>query len=90
MTGFPELLDEFLADFEPKADAAIETACEQALQTGFMGVRVFRWMERRDDGTQVMICEAQATPEVPYGIIETYYDETPGGLSTTSPMGVRS
>lgn len=67
----------FLHDVEVMATEAIETACEQALQTGFCGVRVRRFVE---GGNYVV--EAQATPDVPYGFIE----EAWGHLS---PMGVR-
>lgn len=74
-----DMIADFLAEFEPKAAAAIETACEQAIQTGYMGVLVRRGIEfdpTNPNDSGVMFVEAQATPEVAYGYIR---DDGMGG-----------
>ncbi len=67
MRPWSELVTEWLADVESQA-AVIEIACEQALTSGYMGVRATRTMEQRP-GWVMVVVEAQATPDVPYGYI---------------------
>lgn len=67
---FVDLIHGFLADMASKEAIAIQTACEQALQTGFMGVRVTRHLDPDGVGGWKWVTEAQATASVPYGMIQ--------------------
>lgn len=80
---FGSLIGEYIAQFEPKAAVVIEIACEQAIQTGYMGVKVHRGIRHEPSGDAVMYVEAQATPEVPFGWIDEDGRRYPMGIKTT-------
>lgn len=86
------LISDLIAEFEPQAVEVISTACEQAIQTGFMGVKVARGIQvsktnhtraerLTNPNADVMFVEAWATVDVPYGYIE---DE----FGRRRPMGI--
>jgi hypothetical protein len=64
---FPDQVSAFLDDVTRQQAAAVETACEQAIQLGICGVSVWRWQ----DGLTVNL-EAVVDPAVPYGYIHEH------------------